>query len=337
MSRRFYDPALLHMVSLATIDRRWALVPEDRALQSEIVGALAAAQRETGVRVHAFTFMSNHYHGLYSFDYPEQFGAFLCQFHAATSRLVNRAFGRRGPMWHPRAHVKAVLPGEASELTALKYVLLQACKAGLAPHPCAWPGASSARWLLEGKPLIGRHVRQTEWTLAGRNGKDSGPAEDFAEDLAVAMTPLPCFAGLAEDTWRQQLVAIVADLCQTATHDEALASENARHCVSGEKYGHDLEWADLPTSPQPERKPHSPCIAPDAQAEAAYCQRLKQFLDACAAACACLRLATMLAAQGRPAQHVDFPAFAFPAAARATPIWRGATGHEPAHPNENRQ
>lgn len=189
MSRRFYDPALLHMVSHATIDRRWALLPDDPALQSAIVGALAAAQRVTGIRVHAFTFMSNHYHGLYSFDCPEQFAAFLCHFHAATSRLVNRVFGRRGPVWHPRAHVKAVLPGEASELIALKYVLLQACKAGLAVHPCAWPGASSAHWLLRGARPIGTCFRQTEWTLAGRNGKSPGDAEDFTEELAVCASP----------------------------------------------------------------------------------------------------------------------------------------------------
>ncbi len=340
MSRRFYDPAHLHMVSLATIERRWALMPEDVAMQAEFIGALAAAQQETGVRVHAFTFLSNHYHGLYSFDYPEQFAAFLCQFHAATSRLVNRAFGRKGPMWHPRAHVKAVLPGEASELVALQYVLLQACKAGLAAHPCEWPGASSAQWLLRGEEVAGRRFRQTEWTLAGRNGKNPTNAEDFTDDLVVAMTPLPCFAGLADEAWRRQLAATVAELCPAAAPDEALDtadSEHARHSVSIENHTRGVDWEDLPTSPKPERKPQSPCIAPDATAQANYCERLKLFREACAVACSELRAATAQAARGGPALHVEFPPYAFPAAARSSPIWQGAGGGQRPYLNENGQ
>lgn len=332
MSLRRYDPNLLYLVTMVTIDRRWSLATEDAEFQAELVGALATAQRNTGARVYAFTFMSNHYHGLFAADFPEQMQAFLQQLHAGTSRLVNRRYQRRGPMWHPRADVLPVLPGDHSELEAMRYILGQAPKAGAACHPLRWSGASSTASLLGVAPLVGRRFDQTAWTLASRNGKDPGIAADYTTELAVELTPLPCLAHLAVAE-RQQLFREMADAEATRYGHGLGASENVHHCEEGpvadlqprESANSDERqsaWDRLRRSPEPARKPRRLCIAPTAEAELEYGAALDEFYAAYSAARLALRAAMALAAQGHPAELASFPPFGFPPRMQAVPAWR---------------
>lgn len=325
MHHRRYDPNLMYLVTLRTCDGRWTLRSDDLDFQRQIVGALAAAQLPTGVRVYAFTFMSNHYHGLFGADDPEQFAAFLCHFHAATARLVNKSFRRTGPMWRPRAHVEAVLPGESSELTALRYIVLQAAKAGVVAHPRDWTGASSTRWLLDGVPVVGEHVNLTARTLDARNGRPPQPVENYTEELAVAMTPLPHLAHLSPDHQREILRGLIE-----AELGPSLPPENARHVsdrTTTTQFHEQLAvdradmppaptWDDLRESPPPRRTRNSPCIAPNRAAELEYRATLKQFEAAYSEAAAKLRMSAQAAARGEPAPFVEFPRFSFAAAGR---------------------
>ncbi|MBI5608555.1 MAG: transposase [Deltaproteobacteria bacterium] len=348
MHHRRYDPSLLYHVTLRTIDGRWALNPQDPLLQKRIVGALAAAQAATGARVYAFTFMSNHYHGLFAAEGPEQFAAFLCLFHAATSRLVNRCFGRTGPMWRPRAHVQAVLPGEASELAALRYITLQAAKAGLVAHPREWTGASSVRWLLDGEAVTGEYVDQTARTLAARNGKAPGDLADYTEQLEVVMSPLPHLAHLPSD----ERLSVVRGVIEAALQPPEVGyqgdgigcdgadtglPENARQYSTGQIHSATSatptvdspapgEWDGLPTSPPPPRRSRTNralCIAPSRAAEKEYEASVKDFENAYAAAKVQLRLAAEAVARGESAAFVAFPAFGFAPAGRT--YWRQAS------------
>ncbi len=331
MVLRRYDPNLLYMVTMVTVDRRWSLATEDVEFQTEIVGALAAAQLRTGARIYGFTFMSNHYHGLFGADSPEQMQNFLRHFHAGTARLVNRRFARRGPMWHPRADVMPVLLGEASELDAMRYILGQAPKAGAAAHPLHWTGASSTAALLGFAQPVGRRFDQTAWTLASRNGKDPGPAADFTTELGVALTALPCLAHLDEPA-RQRLFREMADAEAARYGAAAPISENDRHCTDAPAGSAQLSiipvpddqgaaWDGLRRSPEPERKPRRLCIAPTPEAEAEYRAVLDEFHAAFAAARLALRAAEALAAKGLPAEFAPFPAFGFPPRLRAVPGW----------------
>ncbi|MBI5609665.1 MAG: transposase [Deltaproteobacteria bacterium] len=327
LHHRRYDPSLLYLVTLRTCDGRWTLRSDDHDFQKQIVGALAAAQSAANIKVYAFTFMSNHYHGLFSADGPEDFAAFLCHFHAATARLVNKSFGRTGPMWHPRAHVEAVLPGEASELTALRYIVLQAANAGTVAHPRDWTGASSTGWLLDGVPVLGDRIQQTARTLDARNGRPLGPLADYTEQLAVAMTPLPHLAHLGADQQREILRAVVdaelgripPSVPENALHlpDEAVTSEldNQVSRVPATE-APELAWQNLRESPPPRRRQRSLCIAPSRAAELEYMATVKEFETSYAAAKARLRQAAQAAAQGDRADFVAFPPFGFAAAGR---------------------
>lgn len=331
---RWYRPDLVHEVTMVTIDRRWWFEAHNIPMRKEIIGALAMAQRETGVRVHGFTFMSNHYHGLFSADFPEQFSTFLCHFHAALARIANRRWDRTGKVWDGRATVIPIFPNEESQLQRLEYLLLQNVKAGAGAHPRDWIGASSTPWLLDGTPLVGTHRDQTAIALASRNGHDPGDLAAYTDELTVEMTPLPCFAGVPDEQWRAQVREIADGIAAqygavpgpTAAVDaEQLAA--ATHMTSGrfEDVPSDLgESAErVRTSAAPESKPIKPVhAARRADLEELLAER-KAFEQEYREAVHRLRAAAAQLAAGLPAAMVEFPKWGFPARAPAWPRWPG--------------
>ncbi|MBI5608640.1 MAG: hypothetical protein HY902_07145 [Deltaproteobacteria bacterium] len=325
MPIRLYDPSLLHLVTLRTLDGKFSLCTEDPDFQENLTGAMAEAQAATGVKVYAFTFMANHYHGLYSADFPEQMARFLCLLHAAVARLVNRRFGRRGPMWEQRAHVLPVLPGKQSEMQALSYVIMQAAKAGIVEHPRQYRGASSTGWLLDGAAVVGQHVRQTELTLAARNGKDPGEIKQFTDARTVKITPLPCFAATPADAWRETLRWLVDAQVSRAPEnapqceDEAVRSEIAPQGDRDVDEVAQPSWDDLPTRPKPKAKARNYCIAPSHKAYLAFKERVVAYETSYADARCAARLAAVQAARGDAAAFVSFPMYSFACAAVAVP------------------
>ncbi|MBI5608182.1 MAG: transposase [Deltaproteobacteria bacterium] len=333
---RCYRPDWVHEVTLCTIDRRWWFEADNVGVRRAILGALAAAQRRTRVRVHAFVFMSNHYHGLFSADYPEQFSMFLQLFHAAVARIVNRRWQRSGRVWSGRAVVIPVAPDEESQLQRLEYLLAQNGKAGIGAHPSAWPGASSTPWLLDGTPLVGECLDQTAVALAGRNGRSPGDLAAYTEELAVEMAPLPCFVGRPEAEWRaqiQQLAQGVAERFGASSADSAaeVAEEAVRaaaacsNMASGPLDGvpSDLDEAAerVRISKPPPRKAIKRVHAARSDVRAQLEEELDAFEEAYRLSAAALRAESAKLAAGLPAQAVRFPMWSFPARATPWPRW----------------
>ncbi|MBI5611209.1 MAG: hypothetical protein HY902_20215, partial [Deltaproteobacteria bacterium] len=53
MPIRLYDPSLLHLVTLRTLEGKFTLCTEDPDFQEHLAGAMAEAQAATGVKVYA--------------------------------------------------------------------------------------------------------------------------------------------------------------------------------------------------------------------------------------------------------------------------------------------
>ncbi|MBI5610495.1 MAG: hypothetical protein HY902_16585 [Deltaproteobacteria bacterium] len=266
---------------------------------------------------------------MFSADQPDDMAGFLQHFHAAVARLVNFRWGRYGPVWSSRATVTPALADQKAQLQGLRYLLAQPVKAGIARHPRDWHGPSSTEWLLEGTPLTGERVDQTAYTLAGRNGKDPGDRKDYCSSLQLQLSPLPCFAGMAEDEWRQVVRDLADSIAESGpttpptapSAEEQLAAAAARADEDGTVPSElPQQAAGVPKSKRPERRKkrlvHASCEAD----EEAFLAELKLVQAAHAAAAELLRTEVARAQSGLPARAVQFPDWTFPAAAPARPL-----------------
>ncbi len=299
--RRWYDPSLLHEVTMRTVDGTWWFDPADRDMTAAILGAMADSQAKFPVQIHAFTFMSNHYHAIYSIAEPEQLRSFMGHFHAAVARLVNDRQRRTGPVWARRAHVVPILMEPEAQLRRLRYVLGQGVRAGVATHPRDWAGVSSTHWLLDGTERAGAHVDRTQRALDSRNLTEPLPESDYTRQLAPKLTPLPCFDGVPSDEWRLQINAIADEISL-----EALGRP-------------ELQQGDSPAggvgkSPPPKKKAAAKVHAGSMASAREYLARRKAFDVAYSDARERQVAAAHRATTSKRVTFVAFPLWAFPAA-----------------------
>lgn len=321
--RRLYHPDLLYEVTIRTIDGRWWFPQECQHLRAAVLGAMSTAQRRFPIRIHAFTFMSNHYHAIYGADHPDLIAGFLGHFHAALARIANRRAVRTGPVWASRASVIPILLEEQAQLQRLAYVMGQAVRAGAAAHPEEWPAASSTPWLLRGEQLVGTRVDWTRRSLDGRNGHEPGPVSNYEESCEVRMTPLPCFAGLSEDERRATCRAIADELASRHGWVQREADPGGGELQSRPtQVG--PEDAVIRTSPAPTRKRRKAVHTASIRGLRRFLALRAAFDSAYDEARRRLRVEAGRAARGERAAFVLFPAWSFPPgaptaeAARAT-------------------
>jgi REP element-mobilizing transposase RayT len=214
-----YLPPGHHLVEVTnrTVQRRLLMTP-NKKLREITLGALGRAQRRYGVVIHAFVFLSNHYHLLVSVDSAEQLSAFVGYFEAKLAKEIGRLTDWRDKVWARRYQAIVVSNEEAAQVARLAYIFSNGVKEHLVPHPRDWPGASSARALLEGKPLRGIWNDRTGEYNTRMRGKPFRLA-DYAMEETVELSPLPCWVEESEPTRRERMQEIVAAIVEEATAD----------------------------------------------------------------------------------------------------------------------
>ena len=151
------------------------LITPSRTLREITIGALGRAQRRYGVEIHAFVFLSNHYHLLVSVEDVQQLSAFVGYFESKLAKEIGRSTGWRDKVWARRYQHIPISNETAAQVARLRYILSNGVKEHLVAHPCDWPGATSARALLEGKPLRGIwYDRTAEYNARMRRGIQPG-------------------------------------------------------------------------------------------------------------------------------------------------------------------
>ena len=222
MGRRLrYLPPGCHLVEVTnrTVQRRMLMRPTKR-LREITLGALGRAQRRYGVEIHAFVFLSNHYHLLVSVEDVQQLSAFVGYFESKLAKEIGRSTGWRDKVWARRYQHIPISNEAAAQVARLRYILSNGVKEHLVAHPCDWPGATSARALLEGKPLRGIWYDRTAEYNARMRREVFGPTA-FATEEAVELTPLPCWQEERVETRRERLQEIVAAVVAAAQADPA--------------------------------------------------------------------------------------------------------------------
>ena len=192
-----------------TIEGRFRLRPDSKT-RSIICGALAKATQEQGVKVHAVTALSGHYHLLCTPRDAKALADCMQKVQRKISYELNRLHGRRGPLWEQRYQLVPVTDEEVAQVKRLEYVLAQGCKEGLVASPLDWPGVQSARAVLEGEKLEGEWFDRTAYHRArSRKGGDSVREEDHVEIYELKLEPLPAWAHLSPAEYRERVAGLV--------------------------------------------------------------------------------------------------------------------------------
>jgi len=207
---RWFLPGMVFEVTTRTIHERYLLRPSPLS-RDLIVGVLARAQaRFPTVNVHAFVFLSNHYHLLVSASDGQQFAAFLGYINGNVARKLGRLHRWRDRLWSRRARPIPILEPEA-QVARLRYVLSNGVKEGLVKSPRHWPGASATPALLGSMSLRGRWVDQDALTRARRRDASISAAA-FTTFPVLKLAPLPVFAGLSASALRKAHAALVKEI-----------------------------------------------------------------------------------------------------------------------------
>jgi REP element-mobilizing transposase RayT len=209
MSRRlrFFPPNSLVEVTTRTLQGRFLLQPSAQ-IADLCRGVLARAARLYPVKVHAFSFLGNHYHLLLSAPDAQRLALFMNYLNSNLAREIGRTVRWRERFWGRRYQAIAVSTEETAQVERLLYILRQGCKEGLVRRPSEWPGATAVASLLSGEPVRGSWVDRTLEYTAARRGRRLDPrAAVSIESLELA--PLPCWQDVPPAAYRKRVRDLV--------------------------------------------------------------------------------------------------------------------------------
>jgi REP element-mobilizing transposase RayT len=197
-------------VTTRTIHGRFLLTPCEE-LNNLILGALGRAQELYPVGLVAFAFASGHYHLLLRVEDTRQLSMFMNHFNSNLAREAGRLAQWREKFWARRFQAIPISDEPEAQIERLAYVLAHGCKEGLVERLRDWPGASAVPALLDGAPLSGHWFDRTRERGARLRGKPFHRLE-FATEYTLRLEPLPCWAHLAPEQYRQRIADLVADI-----------------------------------------------------------------------------------------------------------------------------
>jgi len=135
---RFVPPGSLVEVTCRTVQGRLLLRPSP-ILRDLTLGVLARAARLYPVEIHAFAFLSNHYHLLMTVPDAERLARFMNYLNSNLAREAGRLIRWREKFWGRRYQAILVSDEDAAQIERLRYVLSHGAKEGLVASPLDWP------------------------------------------------------------------------------------------------------------------------------------------------------------------------------------------------------
>jgi hypothetical protein len=204
------DGGSLVEVTCRAIHGRLLLRP-GHSLNEIIIGALARSKQLYGVRLIAFSFVSNHFHLHLEVDDAHQLARFMCHFSSKLAREVGRLTGWREKIFGRRYQAILVSPEEAAQIERLTYVLSHGAKEGLVDSPRDWPGVHSVRAMLGEEELKGYWFDRTK-EYAARHRREKFDPMKYATPETLTLDPLPCWKHLADKERCNRVAALVAEI-----------------------------------------------------------------------------------------------------------------------------
>jgi REP element-mobilizing transposase RayT len=212
---RMFQEEGLYFVTSRCFQGRLLLRPS--ADVNEVVGgvlARAVQQSAGSVRLHAFTFASNHFH-LLVWARGAALASFMQYLRSNLSKKVGRLVDWSGGFWERRYSAEPVLDDTAL-VGRLRYVLAHGVKEGLVERSSEWPGLTClpqllgpARRLFQWFNWTKRWSKRGSEDMAGARGRF---AEEWAEPVELEVTPLPCWKGLGEEERQHAVRGLVEEV-----------------------------------------------------------------------------------------------------------------------------
>ena len=289
------QPRTLVSITNRTIQGRYLLRPGP-SLNDLFLGILGRTQRRHEMAIAAVSVLSNHFDLLLIVDDAQEVADFMRDLQSKTAREVNRLTDWKGPVFEHRYEMTVVTDEEPAQVERLKYVLANGAEENLVERVCQWPGVHSAEALMQGTPLEGHWIDRTR-EHAARNRKEELSREEFVFAESVVLSPIPCWAHLPADLYRERIKALVEEVDEEA----ALVRRRSGAKVLGVK-------AILALDPQ--ARPTSVARSPAPLVHAATKAARKMFYEIYAEFVSAFRAAAAALRQGR--RDVSFPVGSFP-------------------------
>lgn len=197
-------------VTCRTLQGRFLIRPTDE-LRSIVIGVLARAQRLYSVELHAFVFLSNHYHLLLSVKNAFQLAGFMNYLNSNLAREAGRLNGWKEKFWGRRYQAIVISEEETAQVERLRYLLSHGCKEGLVARPRDWPGAQSVAALLEGQCLQGLWFDRTAECAARARREKFGRLE-YAVLETIKLEPLPCWSHLSKARYKSYVGDLITEI-----------------------------------------------------------------------------------------------------------------------------
>jgi hypothetical protein len=293
---RWFVPDTVYEYTTRTIQERFLLRPSAQ-VRALVLGIVARGLLfYPAVRMHAFAFLSNHWHTLVSSSCGEQLAAFMGYVNGNVAQEIGRIHGWRGRFWARRTRAISVLD-DAALIDRLRYLLAQGVKEGLVARPEDWPGATSTPWLL-GEELVGIWIDRDLETRARKRKTPTDPSV-YTHKHKVRMEPLPCWSHLTRDEIAARTRALI---------DEVVAEARSRYASV---VGVDKILAQDPHAApaEPARGPAPLCHASSQPVRAAFRTAYLAFVTAYRAAVDKFRASSIWEKGGFPPG--SFPSRAF--------------------------
>lgn len=197
-------------VTCRTIQGRFLLKPT-RELKSLLIGVLARAQKLYPVKIHAFVFMSNHYHLLLSVEDAHRLSRFMNYLNSNLAREAGRLSGWTERFWGRRYQAIVISQEEAAQIGRLRYLLSHGCKEGLVARPQDWPGAHCAGALKGDQWITGIWVDRTRQYAARMRGEKIHRLK-YATRERVRLDFLPCWSPLSRMAYHTRVRELIAEI-----------------------------------------------------------------------------------------------------------------------------
>jgi putative transposase len=293
---RWFVPDTVYEFTSRTIQERFLLRPSVNARQL-VLGVIARGlMLYPAVQMHAFAFLSNHWHTMLSSSCGAQMAAFMGYVNSNVAREMGRIHRWRGRFWARRTRPIPILD-DVAMVERLRYLLAQGVKEGLVAHPEEWPGATSTPWLL-GQTLVGIWIDRDLETRARRYSANPDPTR-YTFEYELRLSPLPCWAELTREEIAERTRALMNDVVTEAqAHRRGVAGVDA------------VLRQDPHSSPlESKRGPAPACHASTLPLRVAFRAAYRAFIGAFRAA------ADALKEDRDGASRLPFPAGSFPARA----------------------